>query len=245
MNERVLAVLLLLAAPAFADGPSEHFHVAPSGIPTAVLLDTIGVLTLFPCAESTDISQCTLGDRSLLAFDTPDPRSSNPVPHLLRDTVPVSSNGYDGDDPTHAVLEWRFPVVAVRSSFVRIVYDVPNDRRAWVSLPRTISGGRGFFTSFDRVVESRSRERFFLVPFLLRDDAPVRLYSSPSRDHPAGQISGREEILVPVAFRNGFVLVRSAWARDSDAASPSVLGWLPVRDEQGRLLLWLVNSVTC
>ncbi len=242
---RVLPVLLLLAVPALADGPSEFFHVAHSAIPTPVLLETVGVLTLFPCVESTEISRCALGDQSLILLDAPGRRSSPPVPRLLRDTVPLSSNGYDRDALTRAVLEWRFPVVAVRSSFVRIVYDVPNDRRAWVSLPRAISGGRGFFTSFDRLVESRAEERFFLVPFLLPEGVPARLYSSPSRAHPAGQISDRDEILVPVAFRNGFVLVRSAWARGSDSPAPSVLGWLPIRDEQGRLLLWLVNSVTC
>ncbi len=245
MRTLTFLALLLVSAPTFADGPAEHFHVTPSEIPPSVLRDTVGVLTLFTCPHGTDVSQCSLGDQSLTLLDAPSKRSARFVPQLLRSTVPISSNGYDREAFTQAVLEWRFPVVAVHSSFVCIVYDVPRNLRAWLSLPHAISGDRGFFTSFERLLASRADQRFFLDPLFLRGGAPAQLYSSASREHPTKLISERDELLIPVAYRNGFVLVRSAWATDSDSASPSVLGWLPVRDEEGRLLLWLVNSVTC
>jgi len=245
MRTPILLAALFITVPAFADGPAEHFHVTPSEIPNSVLRDTVGVLTLFTCPHGVDVSQCNLGDQGLTLLDAPTHRSARPVAQPLRSTVPISSNGYDHKVFTLAVLEWRFPVVAVRASFVSIVYDVPRDLRAWLYLPHAISGNRGFFTSFDRLLASRTKQRFFLEPLFLRGGAPAQLYSSASRDHPTSLLSEEDDILIPVAYRNGFVLVRSATARDSDSASPSVLGWLPVRDEEGRLLLWLVNSVTC
>ncbi|HQN10233.1 MAG TPA: hypothetical protein PLL76_23410 [Thermoanaerobaculia bacterium] len=245
MRTLPLLVALFVTVPAFADGPAEHYHVTPSEIPTAVLRDTVGALTLFTCPHGTDVSQCNPGDQGLTLLAAPNRRSARPVAQRLRSTVPISSNGYDHEVFTRAVLEWRFPVVAVRASFVCIVYDVPRDLRAWLYLPHAIAGERGFFTSFDRLLASRTKQRFFLDPLFLRGGAPAQLYSSASREHPTSLISEQDEILIPVAYRNGFVLVRSATARDSDSASPSVLGWLPVRDERGRLLLWLVNSVTC
>jgi len=245
MRTLTFLAFLFVTAPTFANGPAEHFHVKPSEIPTSVLRDTVGVLTLFTCLGNTDVSQCTLGDQALQLLDAPSSRSARPLAQPLRSTVPISSNGHDHEAFTLAVFEWRFPVVAVQSSFVRIVYDVPRNLRAWVSLPHAISGNRGFFTSFKRLLASRAKQRFFLDPLFLRGGAPAQLYASASREHPTRLISEQVEILIPVAYRDGFVLVRSATARDSDSASPSVLGWLPIRDEKGLLLLWLVNSVTC
>ncbi len=110
MRTLTFLALLLVSAPTFADGPAEHFHVTPSEIPPSVLRDTVGVLTLFTCPHGTDVSQCSLGDQSLTLLDAPSKRSARFVPQLLRSTVPISSNGYDREAFTQAVLEWRFPV---------------------------------------------------------------------------------------------------------------------------------------
>ncbi len=163
---------------------------------------------------------------------------------------PLTENRCDG------VLR-HFPVTRQRDGFLEIVYDVRKDLRAWVRMTRPDTMFSGStpsvnFTPFngDQPITHDWREAVLVDLNCLRRDPFVRLYKAPDVRAPWRlldrnfrlPLSGEEGVELIVGQRNGFGLL----ALDScDGKERVLMGWVPLRDAEGRLLVWVSDDSGC
>jgi len=139
-------------------------------------------------------------------------------------------------------VAFSFPVYAVEEGWAEVALDVTTGERAWLSLQGT--GALKFRLSM--VVgdtDSWGAETADLVS-LLREPF-LRAYAAPSFRSPWVVLNcqwsppGSQGLgwLRIRRIRNGFGLVegRSCWAEDETSV---LLGWIPLRDLEGYLLVW-------
>jgi hypothetical protein len=227
-----MATLLALAMPVRADAPVERYHVEADQIAPRVLEDAIGVLSLNAGVK---------GGRFLTRFrheaaawvvrDTLD---------LLRETTPVSNFGYDLPPDRRSVSNFRYPVVAVDSSYVEVVIDPVKDERAWLS---TGEIERRFYHGLVRFDGPGPMKGGWGLDLLhLGDDENRMLYAVP--DSQAARKSLRtagKPLWKALLVENGYVQI-GVDRCNGEPVEP--IGWLRVRDDAGRLWIW-VKMVDC
>jgi hypothetical protein len=220
---------LFCARAARADGPNEIYRVTRSSVSAAVLREAIGVLT---------ISSGMNGDRT---FHTYRKRGEFFVPYRRLDadkTVPVSSLDTRTNDPDNGIPSFRYPITKHEYGYVEIVVDPIADKRLWVNMPeirKTFQIAADYFARLDRMQGS------LIDPFFGNANAKRRVFMSPDLSAESTEISGdaytvREE-------RDGFLLLVPLGGMDDPPAQP--VGWLPIRDADGLLTLWLIFVDNC
>jgi hypothetical protein len=239
---------LLTATSARADLPSESMYMTRAEIPDESLRGVIGItfVSVFTGPERLIDGQEPLimrGFEGQLPVFVPSGDSFSPDGTLSLDAMrPISGWDYD-----FTALR-KFPAVEQRGEYVRVVIDAQTNERAWLRLAPSNGKEPGVeFMSFSSPDWSWSGiELYGLTP-----RAETRLYNSPrpeSRWHPLSpsrpprrQGEVVHDLRIIKAHGN-FVQVGEMTELDQELAP---VGWVPLSDEEGVLLIWPVYASMC
>jgi hypothetical protein len=234
-----LATLTLLVAPlAHADLPHETFYLSREEISDEALRGVIGIAFIRSIPDPDQ--QPPTGE---LTCFTPDGDTFEPDGSILLKEARAIS-GWDGD--TESVR--KFPVVERRGNYLHVVIDARTNERVWLSEVQEAEQGPDVeFLSFDSEEWSWSGiSLFFLAP-----TGETRLYGAPRLD-------SRSHLLSPAypLRKNGEVVhsPRIMGAKGDfmqlgiivELALPlEPVGWVPITDEDGLLLIWPIYAPMC
>ena len=240
-------LLLITASPARADLPHESQYLTRVEIPDESLRGVIGIAFI---AVFTGPEQLVHGQPvSVRGFEGQlpvfVPSGDGFVPdgtlslHALR---PISGWDYSSESMR------KFPTVEQRGEYIHVVIDAPTNERAWLR----VSQGDGkeprvAFTSFASPEWSWSGiELYDLTP-----RAETRLYGAPrleARSHPLSpsRPPRRQGTVVSdlriIKMHGNFVQVGELLDLEQE---PAPVGWVPMTDEYGVLLIWPVYAPMC
>jgi hypothetical protein len=234
----LLPVLVLLAASsARADMPNETFYLTREEISDDSLRGVIGIFFL---KSQVGPEERLTGHLPLQALEAEGFRPDGTI--AVEELRPVS--GWDWD--LQSVR--KFPVVEQRDGHLLVVIDVQKNERAWVSPAQ--ASEHGFLVEYlplDAPEWAWSGiELYFLAP-----QAETRLYGAPrleARSHllsplrpPRRQGAVVNDLRIMGANGN-FLRVGELLSLDEPLAP---VGWVPLTDETGKLLVWPVVAPMC
>jgi len=245
----ILPVLLLLtASSARADLPHEAMYLTRAEIPDESLRGVIGIafVSVYTGPESLLAGQeapQARGFEGQLPLFVPSGDGFSPDGTLFLETMrPISGWDYD-----YTALR-KFPAVEQRGEYVRVVIDAQTNERAWLHLSPSNGKEPGVeFMAFSSPDWSWSGiELYDLTP-----RAETRLYNAPrteARWHPLspsrpprrqGEVVHDLRI---IKTHGNFVQVGEMTELYQDLAP---VGWVPLSDEEGVLLIWPVYAPMC
>ena len=233
--------------PILADAPVEEYSFEPDSVLERIPTDCKGALTVY-CTDAPFMKKyrnkvvpevmVTLYEKSGGTFLTR--KTLN-----ILETKPLSGFLYDG------CRLRRFPAVDRHRNFVKIVYDVEKNLRAWVKLD-DLTGLKPkgwaksvFMTWFDEGIYEKEEciDIFGLLPGRGR-----RLYDQPCETSRSRWIETYDDIgdypLNPVLvdYRKGFVRLGFYNTCDGTIRKSK---WIRVRDKKGRLTIWPHICLSC
>ncbi|REG23682.1 hypothetical protein ATI61_116154 [Archangium gephyra] len=233
----VLCFLVLLTAlPARADLPHEVIFVSRAEISDEALRNVIGIASI---SAMTGPDQQPTGE--VPSFRPEGEAFASDSKLILKELGPLSGWDYDRQSLM------KFPVVEQRGQYLHVVVDVRTNKRAWLREGEEADKGPsvGFF-SFDSQkwrwsgvelyhLAPRGQSRLYLAPRLDARSHPV------SRDYPLRR--NGELVDARILQRQGNFLQIGAMIDLDKPLEP--LGWLPISDENGLLLIWPVYAPMC
>jgi hypothetical protein len=244
------ALLLLTASPARADLPHESMYLTRSEIPDESLRGVIGIASV---SVFTGPEQVLDGQQFL------------PI-RGFEGELPVFVPGEDGFTPggtrplsaMRPISGWdygltalrKFPAVEQRGAYVHVVIDARTNERAWLRLNKDNGNGKKpevGFTSFAsrewawsgidvHVLAPRSETRLYGAP---RPEARWHLLSPSQPARREGAVVGDLRI---IKTHGNFMQVGELIDLDQELAP---VGWVPISDENGVLLIWPVYAPMC
>ncbi|HLM43897.1 MAG TPA: hypothetical protein VK458_08515 [Myxococcaceae bacterium] len=241
-------VLLLTATSARADLPSESLYLSRSEIPDESLRGVIGIAFISvytgpdPMLEVQDPTPVRGFDGELSVF-VPSGDGFTPDGKISLTTMrPIS-----GWDYAYTALR-KFPVIEQRGNYVHVVIDAQTNERAWLQMHREHGTGPEVnFTAFTSGEWSWSGiEVYDLTP-----GGETRLYGAPrsearwhplSRSRPARREGEVVDDLRIMKVHGNFVQVGELINLDEEL---DPVGWVPLTDENGVLLIWPVYAPMC
>jgi hypothetical protein len=232
-----LSLLTLLAAlPARADLPTETIYLSRAEISDEALRNVIGIAFI---SAMTGPEQEPTGE---LPSFRPEGEVFEPNGTLLLKDLRALS-GWDYDLQSLR----KFPVVERRGHYLHVVVDVRTNARAWISEVQGSNEGPDVeFLSFDSKqwkwsgvelyhLAPQGQSRLYLAPRLDARSHPLSPDYPPRRDG---------EFVDPriIQMRGNFLQLGAMIDLDQPLEP---LGWLPISDENGLLLIWPVYAPLC
>ena len=233
----VLSLLILLTAlPASADLPSEAIYWSRAEISDEALRNVIGIASI---SAMTGPKEEPRGEVPSFrpAGEAFEPDSKL----LLRELGPLSGWDYDLQSLR------KFPVVERRGHYLHVVVDVRTNERAWIREGQEASEGPSVeFLSFDSKkwrwsgvelyrLAPRGQSRLYLAPRLDARSHPL------SQDYPPRRNGELVDARI-LQMRGNFLQIGAMIDLDQPLAP---LGWLPISDENGLLIIWPVYAPMC
>lgn len=232
-----LSLFVLLAAlPARADLPHEGLYLPREEISDEALRHVIGIAFITSMTGEDEqpsgelISYRPEGD----AFE-PDSKL------IIQELRAISGWEYDLQSLR------KFPVVERRGHYLHVVIDAHTNERAWISeVQETESGPDVEFLAFD----SKQWEWSGVNLYSLAPHGETRLLLAPRSDARAYRLSplyplrrDGERVDARIRQIRGNFLQLGAWVDMDQPLLP--LGWVPLTDENGLLLVWPVYAPMC
>jgi hypothetical protein len=236
------ALLLLLIAgsvqPAAAEKPREEYYLSRKDISPSVLRETIGMVSVW---RGQVADRSPKGPWIITTFER---KQGNAFTASLR--VPMTeTNPVSGWDFTDQALR-QYPVVQRSGLFVLAVLDARSDRRAWLRVEK--KQWAIDYLHYAGVAEPEAYTGLTIDLFHLASGSR-RLYAEPRLDAPFRVVSGDSdsrgylgENLKVVKIHGNFAQVAKV-VGVSQLSSP--LGWVEIRDRDGRLTIWYVFAPGC
>jgi hypothetical protein len=235
------AFLLLLTAgsvqQAAAEKPREEYYLARKDIAPTVLRDTIGMVSVWRGQME---SRRPEGPWMISTYERKGSfyKASRPVP--MTEAQPIS-----GWDFTDQALR-QFPVVQRDGLFVLTVLDARSDRRAWLRVekkPWNID-----YLHYAGVAEPEAYSGLTIDLFHLAPESR-RLYAEPRLDAPFRIASRESDSRGYLGNDLKVVKIQGNFAQVAKVLGPSrlsaPLGWVEIRDRDGRLTIWYVFAPGC
>lgn len=207
------AVLLVLAATAYADNGTENWAITADKVAPKVLQASVGTLTFYGSIEGAELQG--FSDRRL--------KKPRRVKVAAMRPVSIFTDSYS----TGPAQGYRFPVTVVSSGALRMVFDVVSGDSVWLER-----------AALDGLVPARLTEFSNPRPFeginvnFLHEKPIIRRW--PSRrsrrveDAPGGVLKALRHV-------NGFIeLGYGGWEGEPVRS----IGWISIKDEEGRLQVW-------
>jgi hypothetical protein len=239
-----------LAPKAAAEAPFEEYHVSRSSISAPILRNAIGVLTITSGVKRGKQLRAYRKNHQAWLFD-----------HTIHaiDTKPVSNFGYHsqpvaeetgserlaldviqgGNSNSHAVpadddiSSYRFPILKKSGQFLEIAIDSVKDSRVWVS---TGDLAQGFLFEENYFSDLTHLKEFLVDPFFGTRGITRRIYKKPDLSAEASELS--RGLFKVLGERNGFIqLGQDVGTEDEEKIEP--VGWIPIRDADGLLTIWI------
>ncbi|WP_224240851.1 hypothetical protein [Hyalangium gracile] len=229
------ALLLLTALPARADLPIETIYLSRAEISDESLRGVIGIAVIQSMRGE---DQQPGGELPRFLPDGESFKQDGAV--VLKELVAISGSDYD-------VSVRKLPVVERRGHYVHVVINARTNERAWLSeIQEDGEGPELHFLSFDsKEWEWSGVELYHFAP-----KGESRLYLAPksdarsyrlSPDYPP-RINGEYADQRIIKARGNFLQL-GAWVSMDEPLAP--LGWVPISDENGLLLIWPVYAPMC
>jgi hypothetical protein len=222
----------MIFSTAFADSPFEQFNCGYREIADTVRRDTIGVLTI--TASFSWEPEYHVEDLQLQTFATASASfQPSTVMSLLNKTTSISSYGYAGKG------SFRFPVVAESGDFREIVIDPVSNLRVWIRPADLSAAGYPVCSADFNNLHDVKVDIFFFT-----DSQRKKIYEQPVKDSSYSIIDARKyPSLTAAETKNGFV--RLILTKGSGKTGWKEIGWARVRDNDGLLSIWIVDSDEC
>ena len=233
----VLSLLVLLTAlPVRADLPSETIYLSRAEISDEALRHVIGIASI---SARTGPKEQPTGE--VPSFQ-PEGEAFKPGSKLLLKALgPLSGWDYDLQSLR------KFPVVERRGHYLLVVVDVRTNERAWIREGQEANEGPNVeFRPFDSTkwkwrgvdlyhLAPRGQSRIYLAPRLDARSHPL------SKDYPPRRNGELVDARI-VQMQGNFLQLGALIDLDQPLAP---LGWLPISDENGLLLIWPVYAPMC
>ncbi|MBI3298195.1 MAG: hypothetical protein HYZ75_08530 [Elusimicrobia bacterium] len=218
---RLLALLLSLSIPAWADAPGESYQVVASAVSESVLREAKAILTLAPTRSTTSVvgtyRRAYSGFAPLGAMD-------------IGGLTPISGSG----------VHKRFLVSELDGPKARLVTNPYSGGGVWVDLDEL----RNSSWSVSAVpLDAVSSATLRLDPFFLWGGQSRPVCPAPGMMEACASLRrGATSLLRVVEQRGDYIKV----VGDSDREAPAVpLGWLPIHDAAGKLSVWFIHVDDC
>lgn len=228
------SVLVLICAaclqpyPCLAGSGLDLYYVLWEEVSDRVLKDAIGVLSI--TSRTGDIYELRTERRIDGGFEPATPLN------IGNETTPVSHFGFH--PPQRSAHGHRYPVVDTAEEHLEIAYEVPYNKRIWVSLQNLEEDFFVKLTMFDSIDVPSP---FYVDIFFSSEYKKRTVFEEPKDDAKnrvldIGQY-GRSLIRVTDA-RHGFLKIGMG-SLDYPEESIIPLGWIKLRDDKGRLAIWI------
>ncbi|QRK09633.1 hypothetical protein JQX13_05735 [Archangium violaceum] len=231
------ALVLLTASSARADLPHERFFLSREEISEEALRGVIGI-AIIHTMTGPDYQPTASLPRFAPRGDDFVTETALPLKQLR------AISGWDWDYFAFR----KFPVIEKRGEYLHIVIDAHTNERAWVSLNTQAPQETGVqFVPLD----SPEWEWNGIELYLLASQGQTRLYNAPRPEaisHPLSPLKPprRNGALIGdlriMKTRGKFMQIGELLSLDEPLAP---VGWVPITDEQGRLLVWPVLAPMC
>lgn len=228
---------LLFSLSLFADAPYEKYHVAYKDISKDVLKNTVGILTI-----NSGIKKGT----ELKAYTRIEKQFSYNKTLKVKKTIPISNFGYHPPVDELCISNYRYPIVAKFEQYLCIVYDPIKNLKTWVNMKEV---EENFYTSTVMVDSIKIPSSFFVDIFYFTKSGKRKLYKEPRNDAKYIIISKNESkygLLKIIGQKKDFVKIGIVHV-DFDTYEESIepIGWVKIRDGQGRLMFWIKYVDLC
>jgi hypothetical protein len=247
--------------------------MSPLSLPRSLLLSTLSTLVLLAASparadlpsETIYLSRAEISDESLrgvigIAFISsmtgPDQQLSGEIPHFQPDGEDFEQEGTLPLKDLRAISGWdydlqslrKFPVVERRGHYLHVVVDVRTNERAWISdIQEAETGPEVEYLGFDsKQWEYQGIELYHFAP-----KAQTRLYTAPradarfhplSPDYPPRRKGEYAQDVRIIKTKGNFIQIGDTLSLDQPLEP---LGWLPISDENGLLLIWPMYAPMC
>ncbi|MGH7452843.1 MAG: hypothetical protein ACRENG_15955, partial [bacterium] len=143
------------------------------------------------------------------------------------------------------VENYRFPIVARQENYVCLVYDPVENLQAWINL-QELDGLHHSLLMIDTLV-AKQHSHDFVDVFHFTQNGQRKLYQQPDQNAAFAVISKNARQfrwLKIMDQKAGFIQVGTIrYLNDQPQVDP--IGWIRIRDDEKRLMLWIVSLDNC
>lgn len=229
------------------DAPVEQFYFNPSDIPQTILREARGAVTIM-CLDAAFMKKYLnkiVPEVMVTLYVRTDDTFKKDETVNISGTKPLSGWLFNGTKVR------RFPAVDRNGDFLKIVYDLERDLRAWINIQELSSlmpKGWGESASVMWFDTGKFGEYDGIDIFELLPNKRRKLYDEPYENSPGlridplSDIRGESGNLTAIEQRNGFIRLG---VYDPCEGKRRKLKWIRVRDKKGRLTVWPIVGLSC
>lgn len=231
----LIFAISILSFPVFADAPTEKYHVTYTSIAKDVLKNTIGILT---------INSGTRGGTALRVYTRMADRFVADSSMKVEETTPLSSFGYHGDASIKLIENYRYPIIETIGSHARIVYDPVKSLSAWINLEET---EHDFYTKVTLLSDLDALSKYYVDIHGFTKSGRRKIYESPEKDAQYAIVAkSSTSLLKVIEIGEEFVkLGKPRFNNDWQEEGIDPVGWIRIRDDEGKLTFWLTFFDNC
>lgn len=237
----ICVVSILLLSSVFADAPYEKFHISCKDISKEVLRDAIGILTVYSDKRK---------PKELKAYSKQGDQFVFGGILKLKEAIPISSFGYHYCPPLPPldcdslnIRTHRYPIVASFDRYLCVASHPVKNLRVWINVEDL---KEDFKVSILMLEEINSWDGFIDI-FCFTESKRRKVYREPKRDSDYFIISPKGELLLKaIEQKDGFIKIGRVDV-DFDTYEESIepIGWIRIRDDEGRLMIWIEDVDLC
>lgn len=244
------AMIMAISSQSYSDAPVEAYFLERTQIPDNALKETKAVLTVSiidPKTYAEYYRQPKMRPAPYIAVYKKEGNSFKKISILEKAQIRTPTGGEYGPS-----VWYRFPVINSKEEYLEIMYDISQYKTCWVNFHELKSSLSGEKPALDWFTTQSSSEPVSIDIFFLTGKKGIRVYTSPPSGSPSQILTPQSEILrmsgiydnrafLIIERKNGFGHL--AVNEDSDRPARNI-GWIPLRDENGRLLVWPIMGLS-
>lgn len=245
------AMIMAISSQGYSDAPVETYFLEKTQIPDNVLRETKAVLTvniIDPKAYAEYYNQPNLKLAPYITVYKKTGNSFKKMGILEKAQIKTPTGGNYGPSTWY-----RFPVTNSKGEYFEIIYDISEHKKCWVNFSELKSSLSGEKPVLDWFTTQPSSEPVSVDIFFLTRNKEIRVYTSPTSGSPSQALTPQSDILRTsevyddrafqiIERKNGFGHLGVNQGCDRPARS---VGWIRLRDENGRLLVWPIMGLSC
>jgi hypothetical protein len=247
----IAAMIMAIPSQGYSDAPVETYFLERTQIPDNVLREMKAVLTvriIDPKAYAEYYSQPNMKQAPYITVYKKTGNSFKKMGILEKAQIKTPTGGEDRPSTWY-----RFPVTNSKGEYFEIIYDILGNKKCWVNFSELKSLLSGEKPVLDWFTTQPSSEPISVDIFFLTRNKEIRVYTSPTSGSPSQALTPQSEILRTnevyddrafqiIERKNGFGHLGVNQGCDRPARS---IGWIRLRDEKGRLLVWPITGLGC
>jgi hypothetical protein len=245
------AMIMAIPSQGYSDAPVETYFLEKTQIPDNVLKETKAVLTVSiidPKAYAEYYNQPNMKQAPYITVYKKAGNSFKKIGVLGKAQIKTPTGGHYGPGAWY-----RFPVTHSKGEYLEVIYDILEHQKCWINFSELKSSLSGEKPALDWFTTQSSSEPVSVDIFFLTRNKEIRVYTSPTSRSPSQGLTPQSEILRTsevydarafqiIERKNGFGKFVVNQGCDRPGRS---IGWIRLRDENGRLLVWPIMGLSC